>query len=447
MTRFLIKNTSIVNEGQIHTGDVLIEDKRIAKISQVIDNKYNAIEINGEGKFLLPGVIDDQVHFREPGLTHKANIHTESIAAVAGGTTSFMEMPNTKPAALTQELLEEKYVIAANSSPANYSFFMGTSNDNTEEILRTNEKKSDVCGIKIFMGSSTGNMLVDNHLTLDRVFRETELLIATHCEDERIIKANLEAFQKTGKPISPSDHPIIRNEEACFESSLMAVQLAKRNNTRLHILHISTAKELQLFTNLIPLEQKRITSEVCVHHLHFTADDYATLGNKIKCNPAIKAKENKAALWEALLDDRLDIIATDHAPHTIEEKSGDYLHAYAGLPLVQHSLQLMLHYHREGKITLEKVVEKMSHAPAKCFQIAERGFIREGYFADLVLVNLHQPNTVSKDSLLYKCGWSPLEGFQFPATVEKTFVNGYPVYQNGKVDSTYRGMRLKFNRS
>ena len=447
MTRFLIKNTSIVNEGQIHTGDVLIEDKRIAKISQVIDNKHNAIEINGEGKFLLPGVIDDQVHFREPGLTHKANIHTESIAAVAGGTTSFMEMPNTKPAALTQELLEEKYVIAANSSPANYSFFMGTSNDNTEEILRTNEKKSDVCGIKIFMGSSTGNMLVDNHLTLDRVFRETELLIATHCEDERIIKANLEAFQKTGKPISPSDHPIIRNQDACFESSLMAVQLAKRNNTRLHILHISTAKELQLFTNLIPLEQKRITSEVCVHHLHFTADDYATLGNKIKCNPAIKAKENKAALWEALLDDRLDIIATDHAPHTIEEKSGDYLHTHAGLPLVQHSLQLMLHYHREGKITLEKVVEKMSHAPAKCFQIAERGFIREGYYADLVLVNLHQSNTVSKDNLLYKCGWSPLEGFQFPATVEKTFVNGYPVYQNGKVDSTYRGMRLKFNRS
>ena len=447
MTRFLIKNTSIVNEGQIHTGDVLIEDKRIAKISQVIDNKYNAIEINGEGKFLLPGVIDDQVHFREPGLTHKANIHTESIAAVAGGTTSFMEMPNTKPAALTQELLEEKYVIAANSSPANFSFFMGTSNDNTEEILRTNEKKSDVCGIKIFMGSSTGNMLVDNHLTLDRVFRETELLIATHCEDERIIKSNLAAFEKMGKPITAADHPIIRNEDACFESSLMAVQLAKRNNTRLHILHISTAKELQLFTNLIPLEEKRITSEVCVHHLHFTADDYATLGNKIKCNPAIKAKENKAALWEALLDDRLDIIATDHAPHTIEEKSGEYLHAHAGLPLVQHSLQLMLHYQREGKITLEKVVEKMSHAPAKCFQIAERGFIREGYYADLVLVNLHQPNTVSKDNLLYKCGWSPLEGFQFPATVEKTFVNGYPVYQNGKVDSTYRGMRLKFNRS
>ncbi len=425
---------------------MLIENNRIAKISQVIDNKNNAIEINGEGKYLLPGVIDDQVHFREPGLTHKANIHTESIAAVAGGTTSFMEMPNTKPAALTQELLEEKYQIAANSSPANYSFFMGTSNDNTDEILKTNDKKNDVCGIKIFMGSSTGNMLVDNHLTLDKVFRESELLIATHCEDERIIKANLEKFQQSGKPILASDHPIIRNEEACFESSLMAVQLAKRNKTRLHILHISTAKELQLFTNLIPLEQKRITSEVCVHHLHFTADDYATLGNKIKCNPAIKAKENKAALWEALLDDRLDIIATDHAPHTIEEKSGEYLHAHAGLPLVQHSLLLMLHYVKQGKITIEKVVEKMSHAPAKCFQIAERGFIREGYYADLVLVDLKKPNLVNKDNILYKCGWSPLEGFEFPASIEKTFVNGYPVYENGKVDSSYRGMRLKFNR-
>ncbi|MEY5044827.1 MAG: hypothetical protein RL713_52 [Bacteroidota bacterium] len=446
MKRYLIKNTSIVNEGKIHSGDVLIEDKKISKISQVIDNTYNAIEINGEGKYLLPGVIDDQVHFREPGLTHKANIHTESIAAVAGGTTSFMEMPNTKPAALTQELLEEKYQIAANSSPANYSFFMGTSNDNTEEILKTNDKKNDVCGIKIFMGSSTGNMLVDNHLTLDRVFRESELLIATHCEDERIIKANLASYEQSGKPILPSDHPIIRNVEACFESSLMAVQLAKRNNTRLHILHISTAKELQLFTNLIPLEEKRITSEVCVHHLHFTADDYALLGNKIKCNPAIKAKENKAALWEALLDDRLDIIATDHAPHTVEEKSGDYLHAHAGLPLVQHSLLLMLHYFKQGNISLEKVVEKMSHAPAKCFQIAERGFIREGYYADLVLVDLNKKNTVTNDNILYKCGWSPLEGFEFPASIEKTFVNGYPVYENGKVDTSYRGMRLKFNR-
>ena len=447
MSNILIKNVQIVNEGKITASDILIGNQRILKIAQGIDNKYNAREINGENKYLLPGVIDDQVHFREPGLTHKANIHSESMAAVAGGTTSFMEMPNTKPPALTQELLEEKYSIAANSAVANYSFFMGTSNDNADEVLKTNEKKEDVCGVKIFMGSSTGNMLVDNHLSLDRIFRESELLIATHCEDERIIKSNLEKLRSTKSVLEASDHPIIRDAEACFESSLMAVQLAKRNNTRLHILHISTAKELQLFTNLIPLEEKRITSEVCVHHLHFTADDYATLGNKIKCNPAIKSKENKAALWEALLDDRLDIIATDHAPHAFEEKSGDYEHAHAGLPLVQHSLQLMLHQFQQGRISLEKLVEKMSHAPAKCFQIRERGFIREGYFADLVLVDMNQPYTVSKENILYKCGWSPLEGFSFPATIAMTFVNGYPVYENGKVDASYRGMRLQFNRN
>ncbi len=447
MSNILIKNVQIVNEGKITVSDILIGDQRILKIEQGIDNKYNAREINGENKYLLPGVIDDQVHFREPGLTHKANIHSESMAAVAGGTTSFMEMPNTKPPALTQELLEEKYAIAANSAVANYSFFMGTSNDNADEVLKTNEKKENVCGVKIFMGSSTGNMLVDNHLSLDRIFRESELLIATHCEDERIIKANLEKLRSTKSVLEASDHPIIRDAEACFESSLMAVQLAKRNNTRLHILHISTAKELQLFTNLIPLEEKRITSEVCVHHLHFTADDYATLGNKIKCNPAIKSKENKAALWEALLDDRLDIIATDHAPHAIDEKSGDYDHAHAGLPLVQHSLQLMLHQYQQGRISLEKLVEKMSHAPAKCFQIRDRGFIREGYFADLVLVDLNQPYTVSKENILYKCGWSPLEGFSFPATIAMTFVNGYPVYENGKVDASHRGMRLQFNRN
>lgn len=447
MSKILIKNVQIVNEGKITVSDVLIGDQRILKIGQGIDNKYNAREINGENKYLLPGVIDDQVHFREPGLTHKANIHSESMAAVAGGTTSFMEMPNTKPPALTQELLEEKYSIAANSAVANYSFFMGTSNENADEVLKTNDNKENVCGVKIFMGSSTGNMLVDNHLSLDRIFRESELLIATHCEDERIIKANLEKLRSTKSVLEASDHPIIRDAEACFESSLIAVQLAKRNNTRLHILHISTAKELQLFTNLIPLEEKRITSEVCVHHLHFTADDYATLGNKIKCNPAIKTKENKAALWEALLDDRLDIIATDHAPHAFEEKSGDYEHAHAGLPLVQHSLQLMLHQYKDGRISLEKLVEKMSHAPAKCFQIRERGFIREGYFADLVLVDLNHPYTVSKENILYKCGWSPLEGFSFPATIAMTFVNGYPVYENGKVDASYRGMRLQFNRN
>lgn len=447
MSNILIKNVQIVNEGKITVSDILIGNQRILKIAQAIDNKYNAREINGENKYLLPGVIDDQVHFREPGLTHKANIHSESMAAVAGGTTSFMEMPNTKPPALTQELLEEKYTIAANSAVANYSFFMGTSNENADEVLKTNDKKENVCGVKIFMGSSTGNMLVDNHLSLDRIFRESELLIATHCEDERIIKSNLEKLRSNKSVLEASDHPIIRDTEACFESSLMAVQLAKRNNTRLHILHISTAKELQLFTNLIPLEEKRITSEVCVHHLHFTADDYATLGNKIKCNPAIKSKENKAALWEALLDDRLDIIATDHAPHAIEEKSGDYEHAHAGLPLVQHSLQLMLHQYQQGRISLEKLVEKMSHAPAKCFQIRDRGFIREGYFADLVLVDLNQPYTVSKENILYKCGWSPLEGFSFPATIAMTLVNGYPVYENGKVDASYRGMRLQFNRN
>ena len=445
MSATIIKNTKIVNEGKIIEGDLLIKNQRIEKIGGVIEYPQ-AKEIDGSTKYLLPGVIDDQVHFREPGLTHKANIHTESCAAVAGGTTSFMEMPNTKPAALTQELLEEKYTIGANSSPANYSFFMGTSNDNAEEVLKTNDKKNKICGIKIFMGSSTGNMLVDNHLTLNRIFRESQVLIATHCEDERIIKANVENRKQTKSTLTIEDHPIIRNVEACFESSLLAVQLAKKYNTRLHILHISTAKELQLFTNLLPLEDKRITSEVCVHHLHFTADDYARLGNKIKCNPAIKSKENKAALWEALLDDRLDIIATDHAPHTTEEKEEAYEHAHAGLPLVQHSLQLMLYYHQQGKISIEKIVEKMAHAPAKCFQIAERGFIRENYFADLVLVNTHQSQLISKENILYKCGWSPLEGFQMPASIHKTFVNGSIVFENGKVDTQKRGMRLHFNR-
>jgi dihydroorotase len=445
MSATIIKNTKIVNEGKIIEGDLLIKNQRIEKIGGVIEYPQ-AKEIDGSTKYLLPGVIDDQVHFREPGLTHKANIHTESCAAVAGGTTSFMEMPNTKPAALTQELLEEKYIIGANSSPANYSFFMGTSNDNAEEVLKTNDKKNQICGIKIFMGSSTGNMLVDNHLTLNRIFRESQVLIATHCEDERIIKANVENRKQTKSTLTIEDHPIIRNVEACFESSLLAVQLAKKYNTRLHILHISTAKELQLFTNLLPLEDKRITSEVCVHHLHFTADDYARLGNKIKCNPAIKSKENKAALWEALLDDRLDIIATDHAPHTTEEKEEAYEHAHAGLPLVQHSLQLMLYYHQQGKISIEKIVEKMAHAPAKCFQIAERGFIRENYFADLVLVDTHQSQQISKENILYKCGWSPLEGFQMPASIHKTFVNGSIVFENGKVDTQKRGMRLHFNR-
>ena len=377
MQIYLIKNISIVNEGSIQVADVLLKDGRIARIDKQIDSA--AIEIDGTGKYLLPGAIDDQVHFREPGLTHKATIATEAKAAVAGGVTSFMEMPNTVPNALTQQLLEDKYHIASQSSLANYSFYMGTGNDNAEEVLRTNDKKKDVCGIKIFMGSSTGNMLVDNPNTLDRIFSNSELLIATHCEDEKIIRDNLEALKKTGKELVAADHPHIRNAEACYSSSLYAIQIAKKYGTRLHILHISTEMELQLFTNMVPLKNKRITAEVCVHHLHFTSEDYAELGNKIKCNPAIKAPHNRQALWQALLDDRLDVIATDHAPHTLEEKSGPYEKAHAGLPLVQHSLLLMLYYYADGKLSLEKIVDKMSHAVAECFQIKDRGYIREKF--------------------------------------------------------------------
>jgi dihydroorotase len=446
MQNYLIKNTCIVNEGKRFYGDLLIKDGRIEKIAATINLPENCIEIDGSNQFLIPGAIDDQVHFREPGLIHKATIYTEAKAAVAGGVTSFMEMPNTNPPVFTQELLEAKYSIGKETSLANYSFFMGTSNDNLEEVLKTNEKKKDVCGVKIFMGSSTGNLLVDNPMLLEKIFEGTELLIATHCEEERIIKANLAALNAIKETLEPSDHPIIRNEEACFESSFKAIQLAKKFNSRLHILHISTEKELQLFTNMIPLKDKRITTEVCVHHLHFTSDDYARLGNQIKCNPAIKAPHNKKALWEALLDDRLDIIATDHAPHTWAEKQEAYVHAHAGLPLVQHSISLMLHYVKEGKISLEKVVEKMSHAVADCFQIKERGYIREGYFADLVLVNMHQSNTVSKENILYKCGWSPLEGFVFPATITHTFVSGHLVYGNGVFNESKQGMRLQFER-
>jgi len=446
MQKYLIKNAQIVNEGTIRTADVLLSGGRIEKINSQISATNGTIEINAEGKHLLPGVIDDQVHFREPGLTHKATIYTESKAAVAGGVTSFMEMPNTQPPVFTQELLEDKYAIGAASSLANYSFFMGTSNENLDEVLRTNEKKDRVCGVKIFMGSSTGGLLVDNPLSLEHIFEGTELLIATHCEDERIIRKNLEAAKASGRTLTAADHPIIRNEEACFESSFYAIQLAKKFNTRLHILHISTEKELTLFGNMLPLKEKRITSEVCVHHLHFTSDDYAQLGNQIKCNPAIKAPNNRTALWKALLDDRLDIIATDHAPHTWAEKQEDYLHAHAGLPLVQHSLPLMLHYVKEGAIRLEKVVEKMSHAPADCFQIRQRGYIREGYYADLVLVDLNQPTTVSKENIYYKCGWSPLEGTTFPSSVTHTFVNGHLVYGKEGFDESQKGMRLEFDR-
>jgi dihydroorotase len=395
---------------------------------------------------LLPGAIDDQVHFREPGLTHKATIYTESKAAVAGGVTSFMEMPNTIPPVFTQELLEDKYTIASKSALANYSFFMGTSNDNAEEVLKTNKKKKDVCGVKIFMGSSTGGLLVDNYLALDRLFRDTEVLIATHCEDERIIRKNLETIKSKRSVLKPSDHPEIRDDNACFESSFAAVQLAKKYDSRLHILHISTEKELKLFGNFLPLQHKRITAEVCVHHLHFTSNDYERLGNFIKCNPAIKASFNKEALWNGLLDDRLDVIATDHAPHTFEEKNEPYEKAHAGLPLVQHSVLLMLHYVKEGRITIEKVVEKMSHAVATCFNIEKRGYIREGYYADLVIVDLAGKTQVTKQNILYKCGWSPLEGFTFPAIITHTFVNGHLVYGNGAWDESLQGMRMTFDR-
>ena len=447
MQNYLIKNVQVVNEGRIITSDVLIKNGRIERTGELITQADSGVkEINGEGKYLLPGAIDDQVHFREPGLTHKATIYTEAKAAVAGGVTSFMEMPNTIPNALTQELLEDKYSIASKTSLANYSFFMGTSNNNADEVLKTNDKRKDVCGIKIFMGSSTGNMLVDSPNTLDKIFRESEVLIATHCEDERIIKENLEKIKKENRELTAADHPLIRNEDACYESSLLAIQVAKKYNSRLHILHISTEKELLLFTNMFPLKQKRITAEVCVHHLHFTSDDYARLGNKIKCNPAIKAPHNREGLWKALLDDRLDVIATDHAPHTLEDKNEPYEKAHAGLPLVQHSILLMLHYYKQGKISLEKIAEKMSHAVADCFQIKDRGYIREGYFADLVLIDMKQQTKVSKENILYKCAWSPLEGFEFPATITHTFVNGHLVYGNNSFDESQMGMRLSFDR-
>lgn len=434
----------MVNEGKIEHADILVTGDRIEKIAPQINEKGRVIEIMGEGKLLLPGAIDDQVHFREPGLTHKATIYTESKAAVAGGVTSFMEMPNTIPNALTIGLLEDKYHIAAENSLANYSFFMGVSNTNAEEVLKVNRLKETICGVKIFMGASTGNMLVDNYATLEKIFSRSEMLIATHCEDEKIIRENYDKLKNSIGVLNPSDHPLIRDDNACYESSLAAIQIAKKYNTRLHILHITTEKELQLFGNMLPLKEKRITAEVCIHHLHFTADDYSQLGYKIKCNPAIKAPRNKEALWKALLDDRLDVIATDHAPHLLTEKVGEYEHAHAGLPLVQHPLLLMLYYYSLGKISLEKIVEKMSHAVAECFRIKDRGYIREGYFADLVVVNLQASTTVSKENILYKCGWSPLEGFTFPASIEKTFVNGRMVYGNVTWDESMKGQRMRF---
>ncbi|MCO5290236.1 MAG: dihydroorotase [Chitinophagaceae bacterium] len=446
MQIYLLKNIQVVNEGKIVVSDVLLKNGRIEKMAPAITLESDVIEIDGSGKYLLPGVIDDQVHFREPGLTHKATIYTESKAAVAGGVTSFMEMPNTVPPTFTMELLEEKYKIAAATSLANYSFYIGVNNINADDALQANAVKDKVCGIKMFMGSSTGNLLVDNPEVLQRIFSESEMLIATHCEDEKIIRENLEKALSEGRELTAADHPIIRNEEACYQSSQYAVELAKKYNSRLHVLHISTEKELQLFSNEMPLKEKRITAEVCVHHLHFTADDYALKGNFIKCNPAIKAAHNKKALWGALLDDRLDVIATDHAPHTFAEKNEPYLKAHAGLPLVQHSLPLMLYYHSIGKISLEKITEKMSHAVADCFQIADRGYIREGYYADLVIVDPQKTFSIAKENILYKCGWSPLEGFHIPMGITHTFVNGHLVYGNTGWNESIKGQRLLFNR-
>lgn len=446
MTRTLIKNARIVNEGSVFEGDILIENDRIAEIGSDISVKFpNTQLIDASGNLVMPGVIDDQVHFREPGLTHKGNIASESAAAVAGGTTSFIEQPNTVPNAVTQELLEQKYQIASQSAHANYSFMLGATNDNLEEVLKTNGE--NVAGIKIFLGSSTGNMLVDNEQVLERIFSSTPLLIATHCEDESTIQANLAHYKQLyGEDIKPEHHPLIRSEQACYLSSSKAVALAKKTGARLHIFHVSTAKELELFTNQIPLEQKKITAEVCVHHLWFNDADYAKKGNFIKWNPAVKTAADQQGLWDALLDDRIDVIATDHAPHTLQEKNMPYLQAPSGGPMVQHSLVAMMEMVQKGRISIEKVVEKMAHNPAKLFQIKERGFLREGYFADIVIVDPASPWTVSKQNVLYSCGWSPMEGQNFKSRVMHTFVNGALAYSQQKVRPVVAGQRLLFNR-
>ena len=440
----LIKNAKLVNEGKTYSSDVLIENQKIKSIAKNISINAEKI-INAQGLYLLPGVIDDQVHFREPGFTHKGTIFTESRAAIAGGITSFMEMPNTKPQALTQKLLEEKYQIAAKKSLANYSFFMGASNNNLEEVLKTNPK--NVGAIKIFMGSSTGNMLVDDKNILEEIFAKSPMLIAVHCEDEATIKENINQAKKTyGEEVPISEHPNIRSEDACFKSSSMAIKLAKKHNTRLHVFHLSTKKELELFNNNIPLKDKKITAEVCIHHLCFNAKNYKEKGTLIKWNPAIKKESDRKALFKALLNDKLDVIATDHAPHTFKEKNNSYFKAPSGGPLVQHALPVMLEFSKKGEIGIEKVVEKMCHNPAICFKIKKRGFIREGYFADLVLVNLNSPWEVKKENILYKCGWSPFEGEKFNTKVTHTIVNGHIAFNNGIFDEGKYGMRLTFDR-
>lgn len=445
MSTLLIKNATIVNEGKIFRSNVLVENNRIAQISakDIAVTADNVIDASG--KYLFPGCIDDQVHFREPGLTHKGDIYSEAKAAVAGGITSFMEMPNTVPNVFTQELLEDKYRRSSEVSLANYSFFMGASNDNIEEVLKTNPE--NVCGIKVFMGSSTGNMLVDKKKTLEALFSKCKMLIATHCEDEETIKQNMAKYKELyGDDVPMECHPLIRSEEACFKSSSLAVELAKKYNTRLHILHISTAKEILLFDNTQPLKHKRITAEACVHHLWFSDEDYKTKGAFIKWNPAVKKASDREAILKAVLENKIDVIATDHAPHTLEEKNQTYFKAPSGGPLVQHALVAMLEMYHQGKIPLEKIAEKMAHAVADCFQIKKRGYIREGYYADLVLVDLQSPWTVDKQNVLYKCGWSPFEGQSFQSKVLYTIVNGNVVYANGIFDETVKGQRLTFER-
>lgn len=440
--KILIKNAQIVNEGKIIQSDILIENDLISKIQPNISEEADQI-IDASGKYLLPGVIDDQVHFREPGLTHKGDIESESRSAIAGGTTSFIEQPNTVPNAVTQELLADKYELARQKSFANYGFMMGGTNDNLEEVLKTNPR--NVPGIKLFLGSSTGNMLVDNPETLENIFNNTKMLIAVHCEDEATIRANTQKyFDEYGEDIPVKFHHLIRSEEACYKSSSKAIELAKITGARLHVFHLSTAIETGLFRNDIPLKDKKITAEVCVHHLTFTNEDYDTKGGLIKWNPAVKTQKDKDGLWEALLDDRIDVIATDHAPHAWEEKQNVYTKCPSGAPLVQHSLVVMLENYKNGKISLERIVEKMAHNPAILFRIEKRGFIREGYKADLVLVDLNQNWTVKKENILYKCGWSPLEGTEFHSKVTHTFVNGNLVYENGKINEEKFGERLLF---
>ncbi|RCT53856.1 dihydroorotase [Winogradskyella sp. KYW1333] len=442
----LIKNAKIVNEGKIFEGDILIENNRIEAIDSSISVKSaDMIVIDAEGNYVLPGLIDDQVHFREPGLTHKANIESESKAAIAGGITSFIEMPNTKPQTTTIEKLEEKFAIAEKTSYANYSFMFGGTNDNLDEILKVDPKS--VAGLKLFLGSSTGNMLVDDPEVLEEIFSSTDMVISVHCEDEATIRKNLEKYtDEYGDDIPMELHPIIRSEEACYLSSSKAIELAKKTGARLHIFHLSTAKETSLFTNKIPLKDKKITAEVCIHHLWFSDEDYKTKGSRIKWNPAVKTAKDRDKLWEALLDDRIDVLATDHAPHTNEEKNNPYTSAPSGGPLVQHALVALLEAHHKDKISIEKIVEKACHNPAILFDVEKRGYVKEGYFADLVIVDLNSPWTVNKSNILYKCGWSPFEGNTFKSRVTHTFVNGELVYNNFKVLDVKAGQRLTFNR-